>query len=1065
VKHGLQHVVILLLLAGGAAWAQPVAALVRFDFESATPEGWQVVAGDLGRFVCDRPVWYDGAEFAKQGKCFLSTIETPAGPWDDGLTGVAESPVFIPSAPAMSFLIGGGQKDAEAVTLCREDGTELARATGHNSHIMRRVEWQVPEAVGKPVFLRLSDQDRQGYGWLIFDAFQAEGTIDAERTATRAAAAARSRRWEAVKRAAAQLNPPALRRLIADLADSFGERFQGREEFLARLDRYEAELAALQGAAAEGLTDAALAAHSARLEQMLAIRREIALANPLVGAQPLVYVVRHQYAPDHHNTETLFHTGEPNCGKYAPGGALKLLDLRSGQARVLVDPGLEGAVRDPEVSFDGTRILFSLRRRPGENYHIYEVQADGSGLRPLTSEPGATDIDPAYLPDDSIVFSSTREPKYCHCNMHIMANLYRMAADGANIRQIGKSTLFEGHSTVLPDGRLLYYRWEYVDRNFGDAQGLWTMNPDGTNPAVYWGNNTPSPGAVFDARPIPGTQRVVCIFGACHDRPWGALAVLDRRLGVDADSSDTASVIRVWPDTARAWVGGSHFDTFIQVTPHYEDPWPLADLETGKGAGTYFLVSRSNGLERSSATQAQAPQMGIYLVDTFGNEILLHEEVPGCFDPMPLAPHPRPPLVPSRRNFSDPTGTFYVQDVYRGTHLAGVKRGDVAALRVVESREKRFWTGPLWECGQFKGGSTLNRPAISWAGFEVKQILGTVPVDPDGSAHFVVPAERFVYFQLLDRQGMLISTMRSGTMVQPGETTGCTGCHENRLSAPPLQPPPQAALRPPDRLADWYGPTRPFNYLAEVQPVWDRHCVRCHDFGQKAGAKLVLARDKELVFNASYVELFQKWKEEGALLDTVGLGLAPLVPANAIGARRSRLVDLLQRGHEGVKLTAEEMDRIVTWIDIGGPYYPDYASAHPDNVAGRAPLSVPQVKRLEELTGAPILGGAAADPRYSSYRLWLSFDRPELSPCLRQLDRESPAYREALALLQQGQAELQKTPEADLPGFRYGAEHQAREDTYQRLREAEITRRRALAGTGTVYDPGIEPAPGQETKP
>jgi len=159
------------LLVGGSAGAQP-ADRIAFDFEAETPDGWQVVEGDFGRFLCDRPVWYDGKPFGKQGKGFLSTIETPEGPWNDGLTGVAESPVFILSAPSLSFLIGGGNKDSAYVALCGLDGTELARATGHESHLMRRVEWEVPAAVGRPVFLRLVDRHTGGYGWLTLDRFQ-----------------------------------------------------------------------------------------------------------------------------------------------------------------------------------------------------------------------------------------------------------------------------------------------------------------------------------------------------------------------------------------------------------------------------------------------------------------------------------------------------------------------------------------------------------------------------------------------------------------------------------------------------------------------------------------------------------------------------------------------------------------------------------------------------------------------------------------------------------------------------------------------------------------------------
>ena len=217
----------------------------------------------------------------------------------------------------------------------------------------------------------------------------------------------------------------------------------------------------------------------------------------------------------------------------------------------------------------------------------------------------------------------------------------------------------------------------------------------------------------------------------------------------------------------------------------------------------------------------------------------------------------------------------------------------------------------------------------------------------------------------------------------------------------------------------------------------------------------MLAGDKELVFNASYVELFRNWGRDGAWLDTVGLGLAPIKPAYASGAHRSRLVELLQQGHHEVQLSADEMDRIVTWIDIGGPYYPDYASAHPNNVAGRAPISIVQLNRLAELTGIKMTDGQG-NPGFASHRLWISFDRPERSPCLQNLDKTSETYREALAIIRAGHDQLRMTPEADMPGFVPSEEHHAREAKYQRLREREATRRQALAEGRNVYDAGLK---------
>lgn len=850
--------------------------------------------------------------------------------------------------------------------------------------------------------------------------------------------------------------PATLRAAIGDLISDLGPDYPAGDEYLRRLDAIEQQMATGSDAA-----------HVAFAE----LQREALVASPLVRGTPILFVVREQYAPDHHNTETLFHTGEPNNSSYRPGGPLMILDPVTGQTSVLLEPGPEGLIRDPEVHFDGRKIVFAMRKTRDENYSIYELEVDPhngwavvpDSLRRLTNEPVATDIDPVYLSDGSIVFSSTREPKYCHCNMHIMANLHRMDGDGANIHQIGKSTLFEGHASLMPDGRILYYRWEYVDRNFGDAQGLWTVNPDGTGHAVYWANNLASPPAVFDGRAIPGSDMTVCTFGSCHDRPWGAMAIVDRSKGLDS----AEAVVRIWPEEARSRVQNVDAficDHFVPLRMRYEDPFPLVDPRTGKG-GKYFLVSRNvNALPADKpinySHDLNELVMGLYLVDLWGNEVLLHSETTGCFDPMPLTAHPRPPVIPRRRDYTSPVGHMVVADVYQGTHMQGVRRGDVVSLRVVESVEKRVWTDPLWRCAQFAQGSyigdTLNRPAVSWAGFEVKRILGTVPVEADGSASFEVPAERFVYFQLLDRDGMVISSMRSGTQVQPGETLACIGCHDNRLAIQAPSGNSLALRRPPSELTGAHGATESFNYLQEIQPIWDQHCVRCHDFGQEAESKLVLAGDKELVFNASYVELFQSWGREGAWLNTVGLGLAPIKPAYSTGAHRSRLVELLRRGHYEVSLSADEMKRIVTWIDLGGPYYPDYASAHPTNVAGRAPLSIAQLQRLAALTGLPLSDGQG-NPGFSDHRLWVSFDRPDVSPCLRKLDRDSDAYREALAIIQAGQAELQQNPEADMRHFRPCEAHQLREAKYQVLREREAGRRQALAEGRKVYDAGIPP--------
>jgi len=795
-----------------------------------------------------------------------------------------------------------------------------------------------------------------------------------------------------------------LRAAIADLTATFADRYPHGGDYLRRLADLQRQMSS--GGPADRT------AIQARFE---ALQREALIANPLVSGQPIVFVVHTQYKPDHHNTATMFQTGEINTGKFEGGGALKAMDLATGRVKTILDAPT-GVVRDPDVSFDGRKILFSMRRNRDDDYHLYEIQADGRGLRQLTFGRGLSDIDPIYLPDGRICFTSTREPKYCMCNRHIMGNLHTMDADGANLQQIGHNTLHEGHASLLPDGRILYDRWEYVDRNFGDAQGVWTVNPDGTNHAIYWKNNTNSPGAVLDARAIPGTERFVCTFSSCHDRPWGALAIVDRRLGLDLKRP----VVRTWPPAAIDLVGQGNYDTFKRVQSKYEDPYPLSDK--------YFLCSRMTG---------RGEEMGIYLVDMLGNEILLHAESPGCFDPMPLAPHAVPPVIPPRIDLTSNEGCFYVADVYRGTGMERIERGTIKRLRVVESPEKRFWTGPAWD-----GGTGTQAPGMAWNDFANKRILGTVPVADDGSAYFAVPADRFVYFQLLDAEGRMVQSMRSGTIVRPGETAGCAGCHEDRRSSAPGYRLPGSMSRGPSRLEPWYGPPRLFSYTAEVQPVFDKHCTACHDYGKPAGDKLNLCGDLGLVFNTSYIELRGK-----NYVHVVGAGPFAVQMPKSWGSHASRLTKYLFEGHGNaeidrqVRLDRQAIDRVLTWIDINAPYYPDYAGgAFRGHPYGRSPLDQPELKRLGELSGWNLL-----DRKQIAL---VDFTRPELSPCLPQRTaRNDPRYQAALSMIRLGQARLAAQRRPDMPGFRLVDPVEIeQEKKYQSRLAQEARMRAAIAG-------------------
>jgi hypothetical protein len=281
--------------------------------------------------------------------------------------------------------------------------------------------------------------------------------------------------------------------------------------------------------------------------------------------------------------------------------------------------------------------------------------------------------------------------------------------------------------------------------------------------------------------------------------------------------------------------------------------------------------------------------------------------------------------------------------------------------------------------------------------------------------------------------------MRSGTLVQPGEVAGCVGCHEDRRTAPPTAP---VTLGQPARLEGWFGPAREFSFRAEVQPVLDRHCVGCHDYGQPTGEIVNLASDRDLVFNTAYNELWRK-----RLVQVVGAGPAENQPPFAWGSHASKLGQALLKRYRD-RLTAEEFERVVTWIDLNAPYYPSYASAYPEHLAGRSPLDEQQLARLESLTGVP-LRQLAGHRRNRGPQV--SFERPELSPCLAGLtDPADPKRMEAIAIIRAGAAQLAGRPEADAPGFVACDVDQWRDEKYRSRQQAE-ERQRAAIRTGRSY--------------
>ena len=803
--------------------------------------------------------------------------------------------------------------------------------------------------------------------------------------------------------------------------------------------------------------------------------RDFYLASPLVSANPILYVSRPQFPYEHHNTETTYQTDEICVGKMPQtGSSLKLWYPKTGRLTTVLEvPG--GIVRDPCVHFDAKRILVSIRWDFTDDFHLYELDLTKHDIEKspfsrnevdqLTYGSGLSDIDPQYLPDGRIVFSSSREPKYCMCNRHIMMNLHVMNGDGSNVLQIGHSTLYEGHSSLLPDGRILYYRWEYVDRNFPDAEGAWTVNPDGTNHALFWGNNTESPATTIDPRIIPGaSSEYICTMTACHSSPWGAIGMIDRQKGLDGKTP----ILQVWPQDAWNLIGtytGKSYDELNRLSQFFEDPWPLDDSHI-LAAGTL----PKGTVPPKGAGETENPGVtGLWLLTLDGKMCLLHTDPVGCFDPMPLAASEAPPVITDRVDLSKDYGTFYVTNVNEGFGMEKVSPERTKYLRVIEAPEKRYWTYPGWVGVDAKGN--LQAPAMNWDEFGNKRILGTVPVEEDGSVYFKLPADRFVFFQLLDENKEMIQSMRSGVMVRPGENNGCYGCHEDRLETPVSTKVTKAVQNPPCDLTPEFGRSPfLFSYAKEVQPVLDQYCVCCHDWptektaplARRASEKVILCGDLNPLFNQSYWQIREK-----KLVSVIGSAYAEKIKPLVWGARRSRLIDIMKNGHDqggaidqarqemGVgSLNSGAIEIVSAWVDLNGPYYPDFSSGFPDNHYGRSPLSFSETGRLAELTGyAPVneamaWGGRIPNPLEPA----VSFSRPAMSPCLSKWNtaelRQSPEYKESLALIQTGAERLKALPREDMPDWkRTSSEDVRRHEKYDVMKE-RARRMQEAASTG-----------------
>lgn len=678
------------------------------------------------------------------------------------------------------------------------------------------------------------------------------------------------------------LNTAALRRAIEDLARTFPEQYPQSAQYLARLTAIEEEAGQL-------LAQPEQDAEKSRqvIENLKALRAEALLANPLIDFDRLLLVKRGEGALG------LPQNWQGNCA-VAPRGYDNEIAILSpvrpdGALTTFYKPDNDAFVGDVDLHFDGDKMLFSM---PGSHGHwqIWEIQADGSGLRQVTlaEEPDVHNYDACYLPNERIVFASTRVFQGIPCvgGGDRVANLFIMDADGGNTRQLCFDQDHNWCPTVLNNGRVLYTRWEYSDTAHYFSRILFSMNPDGTNQAEYYGSNSYWPNSTFYARPIPGhPTAVVAIVSGHHGVPrMGELVILDPAIS----RFESDGVVQRIPGYGEK-VEAITMDTLVdQVWPKFLHPYPLSDK--------YFLVS--------CKPTPESP-WGVYLVDIFDNMLLL-QETPGysLFEPVPFRPTPHPPVVPERVRLDQDETTVYLVDIYQGEGMRGVPRGVVTDLRVYEFH----YAYPQM------GGHVHVGVEGPW---DVRRILGTVPVYEDGSTYFKAPANIPIALQPLDAEGRAVQIMRSWFVGMPGEAVSCVGCHEKQNMTPPATA-TIASRKPPVAIIPWKGPVRGFSFKRDVQPVLDRHCVGCHNNEpRKDGRKLLDFARKEKNgwnnFTPSYLALHPYVRRPGPESDNY------VQKPTEFHASTSELVQMLEKGHNGVVLDEDAWDRLYTWIDLNVP--------------------------------------------------------------------------------------------------------------------------------------------------
>ncbi|MDR0567085.1 MAG: hypothetical protein LBG47_08650 [Prevotellaceae bacterium] len=636
-------------------------------------------------------------------------------------------------------------------------------------------------------------------------------------------------------------------------------------------------------AAAALLAGCAAGSHSRLSETYAPGAEERATWDTLLaqGVEKIAFVKRYTYNANHYYTEYL-------NSRWMPGGNLCLLSLKTGEVEELA-PSLSGSVFGAfDVSFDARRIVFACKTAPDVGYRLYEVGVDGRGLRQLTFSPddedeivetyridgyhhGTEDLDPCYLPDGGIAFVSTR------CRFGILCDapdiftttvLYRMDGNGKNMRRLSNSSVSENTPCALPDGRIMYTRWEYVDKGAVAVKCLWAMNPDGSGSAEIYGNDIAAPATMIMGRPIPGSPGEYVFTGTPHCCPQNGVGTIIR-INTAQDIRTGAPMTYMTPGTDVRTENGIAFRDetdsarwvldWLGRGPLFRESYPLSRTE--------FLVSH----KPSGPAWDDSTAYGLYLLHEGGRvEPVYSGKTISCFRPQPLLARERPPVIPSHpdRELAEKNlAECIVTDVYSG--MSGVERGAVKYLRILEQVPRPWGARRFYQPSYTQDEYDQQHAAITkdtHLGLKIQH--GVATVEADGSARFLVPAGRNIFLQALDARYRAIQTERTYVSYMPGEVRSCIGCHEPASQTPGTagRLTPVALKRPaemPRAQAGELSAAKTISYARDVQPVWDRRCVSCHNASAAQGGLNLSGRETRL-FNESYESLVPERRKFGS---------------------------------------------------------------------------------------------------------------------------------------------------------------------------------------------------------